>query len=95
MLKINLLHNFLHHYLDQEKIHKSYIAIVKGEVNDNLKKMVDHLEYFEKNKKIKLKAITLVKIIKKNTHYSLLELNPITGRKHQLRNNYTIEVTLL
>ena len=67
------------------KIHKSYIAIVKGEVNDSLKKMVDHLEYFEKNKKIKLKAITSVKIIKKNTHYSLLELNPITGRKHQLR----------
>ena len=47
--------------------------------------MVDHLEYFEMNKKIKLKAITSVKIIKKNTHYSLLELNPITGRKHQLR----------
>ena len=30
-------------------------------------------------------AITSVKIIKKNTQYSLLELNPITGRKHQLR----------
>ena len=36
-------------------------------------------------KKIIQKAITNLKIIKKNTDFSFLELNPITGRKHQIR----------
>ena len=47
--------------------------------------MEDFLEYFEKNKKTKLKAITFIKVLKSNDKYSLLELNPKTGRKHQLR----------
>ncbi len=67
------------------KIHKTYLAIVKGEVSKSLKKMEDFLEYFEKNKKIKLKAITFLRVLKSNNKYSLLELNPKTGRKHQLR----------
>ena len=67
------------------KIHKTYIAIVKGSFSLNSKKMEDVLEYYEQNKKYFLKAITNVKIIKKSFNYSLLELNPITGRKHQLR----------
>ena len=44
--------------------------------------------YFSNNdnqKKIIQKAITNLKIIKKNTDFSFLELNPITGRKHQIR----------
>ncbi len=67
------------------KIHKTYLAIVKGEVSIKLKKMEDFLEYFEKNKKTKLKAITFLKVLKSNSNYSLLELIPKTGRKHQLR----------
>ena len=67
------------------KIHKTYLAIVKGEVPKSLKKMEDFLEYFEKNQKTKLKAITFLKVLKSNHKYSLLELNPKTGRKHQLR----------
>ena len=67
------------------KIHKTYLAVVKGEVPRTLKKMEDILEYFEKNKKTKLKAITFLKVLKSNNKYSLLELNPRTGRKHQLR----------
>ena len=47
--------------------------------------MEDYLEYYEKNKKKKLKAITLLKVLKSNNNYSFLELNPLTGRKHQLR----------
>ena len=35
--------------------------------------------------KITQKAITNIKIIRSNESFSLLELNPITGRKHQLR----------
>ena len=67
------------------KIHKTYLALVKGQVPTNLKKMEDILEYYENNKKIKLKAITFLKVLKFNDKYSLLELNPKTGRKHQLR----------
>ena len=67
------------------KIHKTYLAVVKGEFPKSLKKMEDFLEYFEKNKKTKLKAITFIKVLKSNNKYSLLELNPKTGRKHQLR----------
>ena len=47
--------------------------------------MKDDLIYYEKNKKIIQKAISNLKIIKSNENYSFLELNPITGRKHQLR----------
>ena len=41
--------------------------------------------FFMKIIKNNSKAITNLKIIKSNDSYSLLELNPITGRKHQLR----------
>ena len=34
---------------------------------------------------IKLKAKTIFKVIDKNTNASLVEMKPITGRKHQLR----------
>ena len=47
--------------------------------------MKDDLIYFENNKKIIQKAISNLKVIKSNEGYSFLELNPITGRKHQLR----------
>ena len=67
------------------KIHKTYLAIVYGKVNKSIKVMKDNLIYFENNKKILQKAISNLKIIKSNEDYSYLELNPITGRKHQLR----------
>ena len=67
------------------KIHKTYLAIVKGVVSKSLKKMEDFLEYYENNKKTTLKAITFVKVLKSSDKYSLLELTPKTGRKHQLR----------
>ena len=47
--------------------------------------MKDDLIYYENNKKIIQKAISNLKVIKSNEGYSFLELNPITGRKHQLR----------
>ena len=67
------------------KIHKTYLAIVYGKVEKSLKVMKDDLIYYENNKKIVQKAISNLKIIKSNDGYSYLELNPITGRKHQLR----------
>ena len=67
------------------KIHKTYLAIVYGKVKKSIKIMRDNLIYFENNKKITQKAISNLKIIKSNEGYTFLELNPITGRKHQLR----------
>ena len=67
------------------KIHKTYLAIVFGKVERSKKVMKDDLIYYENNKKIVQKAISNLKIIKSNDGYSYLELNPITGRKHQLR----------
>ena len=67
------------------KIHKTYLAIVYGKVNKSIKTMKDDLVYYENNKKITQKAISNLKILKSNEGYSYLELNPITGRKHQLR----------
>ena len=67
------------------KIHKTYLAIVYGKVDKSIKVMKDNLVYYENNKKIYQKAVSNLKIIKSNDGYSYLELNPITGRKHQLR----------
>jgi len=67
------------------KIHKTYLAIVYGKVDKTIKVMKDDLIYYENNKKISQKAVSNIKIIKSNEGYSYLELNPITGRKHQLR----------
>jgi len=47
--------------------------------------MRDELTYYENKKKITQKAISNLKVIKSNESYSFVELNPITGRKHQLR----------
>ena len=67
------------------KIHKTYLAIVYGKVNKSIKILRDNLIYFENNKKVTQKAISNVKIIRSSEDYTFLELNPITGRKHQLR----------
>ena len=67
------------------KIHKTYLAIVYGKVNKSIKIMRDNLIYFENNRKITQKAISNLKIIRSSEDYTFLELNPITGRKHQLR----------
>ena len=67
------------------KIHKTYLAVVYGEVSKEIKVLEDDLVVYEKERKIVQKATSFIKILKQNSEYSLLELRPITGRKHQLR----------
>ena len=67
------------------KIHKTYLAIAHGQVNKDISLLQDNLIIYENNKKIVQKAISYLKILNSNNKYSLLELKPITGRKHQLR----------
>ena len=72
------------------KIHKSYLCIVIGVLDENKGTFVDELYHFEGNKKIKTKAITHFKVLDSKKNYSLLKLNPETGRKHQLRKQLLI-----
>ena len=72
------------------KIHKTYLAITYGKVNNLKKNLQDNLIYYENNKKIIQNASTHLKVIKSNDFYSYIELKPITGRKHQLRKQLLI-----
>ena len=67
------------------KIHKTYLAICHGELEKNSGELNDNLIRYDNGKKIIEKAKTIFKVIDKNSEASLLELKPITGRKHQLR----------
>ena len=72
------------------KIHKTYLGIVLGELKENKGTLIDILFYYEGRKKIKTKAITRFSVIDSNNNYSLLKLDPETGRKHQLRKQLLI-----
>ena len=67
------------------KIHKTYLAVVIGVIDNPNGIFKDQLLYYENNKKISFSAITHYKVLYNNYNYSLLKLNPITGRKHQIR----------
>jgi len=67
------------------KIHKTYIALTYGKITRDIKTLRDDLVTFDKGKKIIQKAISHLKLLKTSSDYSYVELNPITGRKHQLR----------
>ena len=67
------------------RIHKTYLAICHGELEKNSGELNDNLIRYDNGKKIVEKAKTIFKVIDKNSEASLLELKPITGRKHQLR----------
>ena len=68
------------------KVYKTYLAICNGElilINKGVIK--DDLIRFENKKKIVEKAETKYEILDKNSNATFIQLNPITGRKHQLR----------
>lgn len=67
------------------KIYKSYLSISYGEINKKKDLLDSELIRYDKDKKISERAITNYKVIDKNSNSTLLILNPITGRKHQIR----------
>ncbi len=67
------------------KVHKTYLAICHGELVKDSGEWNDNLIRYDGEKKIIEKAKTLYKVLDKNSEASLVELKPITGRKHQLR----------
>ena len=72
------------------KIHKVYLGIAVGELQKSKGTFIDELFHYEGEKKIKTKAITHFTVLDSNNNYSLLKLNPETGRKHQLRKQLLI-----
>tara|TARA_Y100000996_G_scaffold245029_1_gene192694 strand:+ start:309 stop:1184 length:876 start_codon:yes stop_codon:yes gene_type:complete len=67
------------------KVHKSYLAICNGEILKDRGEWNDNLIRYEDKKKIIEKAKTIYKVLDKNSLATLIEMKPITGRKHQLR----------
>ena len=67
------------------KIHKTYLTICDGEFHRNSGELKHVLTRYEKSKKINEEAKTYFKVLDKNNNATLLSLNPVTGRKHQIR----------
>ena len=68
------------------KVYKTYIAICNGELDiENNGILKDNLIRYDVDKKIIEKAETKYEILDKNNNSTFIQLNPITGRKHQLR----------
>ena len=67
------------------KVHKTYLAICNGELDKNSGEWSDELIRYDNGKKVIEKAKTIFRVIDKNSKSSLVEMKPITGRKHQLR----------
>ena len=70
------------------KVHKTYLAICHGELDENSGEWNQDLIRYDSGKKIVEKSKTLFKVLDKNSEASLVELKPITGRKHQLRKQF-------
>jgi 23S rRNA pseudouridine955/2504/2580 synthase len=67
------------------KVHKTYLAICHGELTKNSGEWNDDLTRYDNDKEIVEKAKTLYRVLDKNSICSLVEMKPVTGRKHQLR----------
>jgi 23S rRNA pseudouridine955/2504/2580 synthase len=67
------------------KVHKTYLAICHGELNKDFGEWNDNLIRYDGERKIIENAKTIYRVLDKNSEASLVELKPITGRKHQLR----------
>ena len=67
------------------KIYKTYLAICYGSLEKNSGELINDLTRYDGKKKIIENAKTIYNVIDKNNFCSLISLNPITGRKHQIR----------
>jgi len=70
------------------KVYKTYLAICHGELSKDSGEWNNDLIRYDGEKKIIEKAKTIYKVLDKNSEASLVELKPITGRKHQLRKQF-------
>ena len=67
------------------KVHKTYLAVCHGELLNDSGEWKNDLTRYENDQPIIENARTTYKVLDKNSICSLVEMKPITGRKHQLR----------
>ena len=67
------------------KVHKTYLAICHGELEKKSGVWDGNLIRYDNGKKVIEKAKTIFKVLDCNSNSTLIEMKPITGRKHQLR----------
>ena len=70
------------------KVTKSIVLLREADMISSIKKVLkwkNDLTRYEKSKPITEKARTIYKVLDKNSICSLVEMKPITGRRHQLR----------
>ena len=76
-------------FKDKDNLEKHYIALVKGKTKKeetiNKRLLKDEKKKFVKVDPNGLEAITKYKLITNNDNYSLLKVNLLTGRTHQIR----------
>ena len=87
-------HTVLSDMFKNKEVKKTYLAIVKGKVINNIGRIETNIARDNKDRKkmaviendnIGKVAITNYKVIDSNDKYSLLEVNIETGRTHQIR----------
>ncbi len=87
--KNSATHKFLNHQFENRIVKKTYIALVHGVIKEKSGLIDKPIKEFgsgrmgisEKGKESK----TFYNLTEKYSQYSMLELSPTTGRKHQLR----------
>ena len=72
------------------KIYKTYLAICHGSIEKNKGELINNLIRYEGKRKINEEAKTLYNVVDKNNLATLVSLNPITGRKHQIRKQLSL-----
>lgn len=86
-------HTELTKMFQNKEVNKTYIAILKGKVNERNGKIVTYMGR-DRNDRKKMAviegnrgklAITKFKVLSRNERYSLVEVNIETGRTHQIR----------
>jgi len=84
-------HRDLNMQFDQRKVIKKYLAVVEGSAGFDEKTINIPISKGTKNSiKVRLartgiEAITELKTVKRGKEISILEVSPITGRRHQIR----------
>ena len=84
-------YTFLKNEFKDRKVNKKYLAIVQGNLSSEIGKIELPIKRSESNRskrsigKNGRLSISEYEVIKKNSGYSLISINLITGRNHQIR----------
>lgn len=92
MAKTKAMHKYLQQQFAEQKVKKTYIAILEGKINQTkgtidlpLIADIENRPYQKVDFKKGKKAVTTFQVIDENENRSIVKFCPITGRTHQLR----------